>query len=161
MNLAMTLVVFSALLGSALMAGAFFAFSSFIMKALADRPSSEGIAAMQSINVVVINRSFLGTFIGTALISALIAVLAIVTWRSSAAPWILAGGLLYFFGTFLVTAFGNVPLNDALAEVDTAEAEAVQVWDRYLDQWTRLNTVRTVAAGAAVLAFTIGLIQGH
>ncbi len=48
----------TALLGSALVGGVFFAFSSFVMKALARVPSPEGIAAMQSINVVVINPSF-------------------------------------------------------------------------------------------------------
>ena len=37
------------LLGSALIGGIFFAFSSFIMRALAAVPSEEGIAAMQSI----------------------------------------------------------------------------------------------------------------
>ncbi len=161
MNLATTTIVLAALLGSALMAGVFFAFSSFIMKALADRPVSEGIAAMQSINVVVLNRSFLGAFLGTALISATIAVLAILTWGTSAAPWILAGSLLYFFGTFLVTAWGNVPLNDELAAVSAVERDAIQVWERYLDRWTTFNTVRTVAAVAAVFSFTIGLILGH
>ncbi len=56
-----------ALLGSALVGGIFFAFSSFVMKALARVSSAEGIGAMQSINVVVLNPSFLGTFLFTAL----------------------------------------------------------------------------------------------
>lgn len=163
MNLATTLIILAALIGSALMAGAFFAFSSFVMRALANRPPSEGIAAMQSINVVVLNRSFLGTFIGTALISLLVVVLALSTSSTSATPWILAGALLYFVGTFLVTAWGNVPLNDRLAAVSAEEPESARLWEHYLDRWTMLNTVRTVAATAAVLMFTIGLIQtgGH
>ncbi len=155
-----TIAVVTALIGSALIAGVFFAFSSFIMKALADRPSAEGIAAMQSINVVVLNRSFLGTFIGTALISASIAVAAVVTWGTSAAPWFLAGALSYFVGTFIVTAWGNVPLNDRLAEVSSAEPGAAKFWEHYLSRWTMFNTVRTVAAALAVLMFTIGLMQG-
>lgn len=53
-----------ALLGSALVGGIFFAFSSFVIKALADVPTAEGIGAMQSINVAVINPSFLGVFFG-------------------------------------------------------------------------------------------------
>ena len=59
----------AALLGSALVGGIFFAFSSFVMKALARVPAAEGIAAMQSINVVVLNPSFLSAFIGTAVLS--------------------------------------------------------------------------------------------
>jgi uncharacterized membrane protein len=42
-------------LGCGLMAGFFFAFSAFVMKALARHSAAEGIAAMQSINVAVIN----------------------------------------------------------------------------------------------------------
>jgi len=57
MDQLMPIVATMALLGSALLGGIFFAFSSFIMKALAGVPSAEGIGAMQSINVVVINPS--------------------------------------------------------------------------------------------------------
>lgn len=49
------LLIFFTVVGSALMAGVFFAFSTFVMKALRRLPSPQGIAAMQSINVAVIN----------------------------------------------------------------------------------------------------------
>jgi uncharacterized membrane protein len=55
-----------AALGCGLMAGLFFAFSVSVMKALARLPSAEGIAAMQSINVAIINPVFLAVFFGTA-----------------------------------------------------------------------------------------------
>jgi len=57
-------VTFVAALGSGLMAGAFFAFSTFVMKALARLPAAAGIAAMQWINVAVINPLFLGVSSG-------------------------------------------------------------------------------------------------
>jgi uncharacterized membrane protein len=66
MNSFIPVVVTIALLGSALVGGVFFAFSSFVMKALARIGSADGISAMQSIDVVVINRSFLGPFMGSA-----------------------------------------------------------------------------------------------
>lgn len=53
-------------LGSGLIAGVFFAFSTFVMTALARRPPAEGMAAMQAINVAVLNPLFLGVFVGTA-----------------------------------------------------------------------------------------------
>lgn len=55
-------------LGCGLMAGVFFAFSTFVMKALGALPPAQGIAAMQSINVAVINRWFMAAFFGTALL---------------------------------------------------------------------------------------------
>jgi len=68
MSVLTTTSVVMALLGSSLIAGVFFAFSSFLMKALARIPTHQGIAAMQSINVVVINPTFLGTFMGTGVL---------------------------------------------------------------------------------------------
>ena len=66
MDLVMPVIGTMTLLCSALVGGIFFAFSSFVMKALAGVPSSKGMRAMQSINLVVINPSFLGVFFGKA-----------------------------------------------------------------------------------------------
>ena len=159
MNIGTTVAVVMALLGSALIGGVFFAFSSFIMKALARVPSPEGIAAMQSINVVVLNPSFLGAFMGTAVLSLLVAVLAVKGWGTPSAPLFLAGAMLYIVGTFLVTGLGNVPLNDQLAALCATDPEAISVWENYLDRWTLLNTIRAVAALVATLMFTLGLLQ--
>ena len=161
MNVVTDVLAVAAILGSAIISGVFFAFSSFVMKALAKLPSSEGIAAMQSINVVVLNWSFLGVFMGTTAISGVVAALAAKEWAMPSAPYFLAGALLYLVGTFLVTGLGNVPLNNQLAAVSSADPDAVPVWEHYLDRWTSLNTIRTGAAAAAVLLFTIGLLQNR
>ncbi len=68
MSAAIQVLTFVAALGSALMAGMFFVFSSFMMEALERTPATQRIATMQSINVAVLNRSFLGTFFGTAIV---------------------------------------------------------------------------------------------
>jgi uncharacterized membrane protein len=155
MNAMTEYVVILTLLGSGIVSGVFFAFSSFVMKSLGRLPSSEGIAAMQSINVVVINPSFLGAFMGTALLSG--AVLVLTTDGGSSAPFFVSGALLYIVGTFLVTVFGNVPLNNRLAVVNAVDASSVPIWEDYLVRWTRLNTVRTTAAAAAAFLFAVGL----
>ena len=159
MNNLTTVLTIVALLGSAVIGGVFFAFSSFIMKALGRVPSQEGIAAMQSINVVVINPSFSGTFMGTAALCVVIAFVAVLNWGVPSAPYLLAGALAYFAGTFLVTMFGNVPLNNALAAVGATDPDAVPVWEHYLDRWTFWNTVRTIAALVAVLLLTLALLR--
>jgi uncharacterized membrane protein len=115
---------------------------------------------MQSINVVVLNRSFLGLFVGTAVVSLAVAGLAALAWGSPSAPWYVAGALAYLVGTFVVTGIGNVPLNDRLAAVPAEEAGAVPVWEHYLERWTRLNTLRTAAAAAAALMLLLGLLRG-
>lgn len=144
-------------LGCGLIAGAFFAFSSFVMGALAKLPAAQGIAAMQSINVVVINPLFLGVLLGTAAACGVLAVLSLVLWTGSGAACRVAGGVLYIVGTFGVTMRGNVPLNDALAAVAPASAEGAALWTRYLARWTAWNHVRTVAALVAAGLLSIAL----
>ncbi len=148
-----------ALLGSALVGGIFFAFSSFIMKALAGVPSAEGVGAMQSINVVVINPSFLGAFFGTAVLSLVAGGLALAGWGSPSASYFLGGALFYLVGTILVTMFGNVPLNNRLAAVSATDPGTREVWEHYLDRWVMWNHVRTAAPMVAALLYTLGLMQ--
>jgi uncharacterized membrane protein len=159
MNGLITALMLLALLGSALIGGVFFAFSSFVMKALARMPSPEGIAAMQSINVVVINPSFLAAFIGTALLSVGVAALVLVNHVHPSTMFYLGGAVLYFAGTFLVTIFGNVPMNDQLATLSATDPDAIPLWIHYLDRWTMWNHVRTVAAVSATCLFALGLMQ--
>jgi uncharacterized membrane protein len=156
--LTMTTVT-TALLGSALIGGVFFAFSSFVMKALARVPSPEGIAAMQSINVVVINPAFLGAFMGTAVLSLGVVGLALLRWSHPSALFFVGGAVFYVAGTFLVTMLGNVPLNNRLAAVSATAPAARGLWDHYLDRWTMWNHVRTAAAMAAALLYIVGLMQ--
>ena len=71
------------LAGSALMAGLFFAFSTSVMKALKTLSPACGIAAMQSINVLIINPLFLTAFLGTAVACVLATFLSLLSGRSA------------------------------------------------------------------------------
>jgi len=148
----------AAAIGCGLVAGVFFAFSTFVMTALARLHPAQGIAAMQSINITVINPLFMLAFMGTAGVCAALAVSAIVKWQQPGAVYLLAGGVLYFVGTFLVTMVFNVPLNDALAAADPGSAQGEQLWKTYLATWTMWNHVRTAAALAASAALTLALL---
>ncbi len=146
-----------AALGCGLIAGVFFAFSSFVMKALARRPASEGMAAMQSINVVVLNRWFLGVFFGTAALCVVALTSSLVQWHAPGAGLRLIGALLYLMGTIFVTMAFNVPKNEALAAVSPTDPGAHSLWAEYVTGWTAWNHVRTVAALAAAASFTLAL----
>lgn len=151
----LNVAAFLAAVGSGLIAGAFFAFSTFVMRALGQRPAAEGMAAMQAINVVVINPMFLGVFLGTAIACVVASVAAALHGQGSA--WVFAGAALYVIGTFGVTMACNVPLNNALAAVAPSDPRAAEVWADYLRRWTMWNHVRTVAATFALAAFILGL----
>jgi len=158
-DLIFTLTLLSAL-GCGVVAGAFFAFSTFVMKALGRLPAAKGIAAMQSINIVVINPWFMTALFGPALTCVALAVLSVVEWEEPEVFYQLAGSALYVIGTILVTIAFNVPRNDALAAVVPESADGASLWRRYLTQWTTWNHVRTAAALAAATLLTIALTVG-
>src|SRR5216110_1931686 len=101
-----------ATLGSGLIAGVFFIFSVSIMRALERVPG--GMAAMQSMNVVVPNPIFLGVFLGTGSVCLALAIISVVRWEQTGAMWILAAALLYLIGSIGITIVFNVPMNNAL-----------------------------------------------
>jgi uncharacterized membrane protein len=143
-------------LGSGLIGGVFFAFSNFVMPALSRLPAGQGMAAMQSINVTVLNRWFLGVFLGTAAGCVLLAASSLWTWDLGA-QLRLGGGVLYLAGTLLVTRACNIPLNDALAKLQPAAVDAAAFWTRYVTDWTVWNHVRTLAALLAAALLTVSL----
>jgi uncharacterized membrane protein len=153
----LAVLTFCAALGCGLMAGAFFAFSAFIMKALARLPPSQGIAAMQSINVLAVTPSFMTALFGTAAACLFLAVSALFVWQRPGVGYLLAGSLFYVIGTVLVTIVFNVPRNDALAAVNPASADGARLWLDYVESWTAWNHVRTVAALVAAALLTVGL----
>jgi uncharacterized membrane protein len=149
-----------AALGCGLVGGIFYGFSAFIMQALDRLPPAHGAAAMQSINITVLNRWFLAPFFGTALLCLTLAVAALTAWGQPEALYLLLGGLFYPIGTIGVTMARNVPRNNALAAIEPDSPEGVTVWAQYLPAWTMWNTVRTVAALAASVLFSIALVIG-
>jgi uncharacterized membrane protein len=142
-------------LGCGLIAGVFFGFSTFVMKALGNLPPPQGIAAMQSINVVVINPWFMTAFLGTGVVCLIVLIASLMRWQVPVAPYLLSGSLLYLVGTVLVTMLFNVPRNNALAAIAPNTSEAAALWASYLSSWTTWNHVRTIAALAASALFTI------
>lgn len=149
----LTAATFLAALGSGLMAGLFYVFSGFMMTALARLGAPQGIAAMQSVNAVIVNPLFLAIFLGTAVLAVVTVTFAITGWSATGSGWLLAGSIFYLVGIIAVTIIFNVPLNDALAAVDPASGEGAARWSRYLDVWVKWNHVRSVAGVCALACF--------
>ena len=143
-------------LGCGLIAGVFFAFSNFVMNALSRLTPAQGIAAMQSINITVINPWFMTVFLGTAATCIFLA-FSSLKWHQSGAAYLLIGSLLYLVGTVGVTIAFNVPLNDALAKIEPGSAEGAKLWASYLVSWTMWNHIRALAAFAAAGLLIVGI----
>ena len=161
----MNSVIFSILLigtlGSGLMAGLFCSFSTFLLQALSELPPPKGIAAMQSINLVIVKPSFLGVFFGTALACALTLGLGWQQLDKGVLVWIAAGGVVYVLGSIMVTIAFNVPLNNRLAAVDPESEEGAQMWQFYLERWIRWNHVRSIASTASTILLLVAVLHAN
>lgn len=147
-----------ATIGSGLVAGVFFAFSTFVMPALARIEPMQGMTAMQSMISTAINPLFMLALFGTAVACLFLAIFAVLKWGQPQSASLLSGSLLYLIGAIGVTIMCNVPLNDALASVKPGSPEAAMLWSKYLTNWTLWNHVRTITAltASALLAILLG-----
>lgn len=145
-SLWVTAILWTAAVGSGLMAGVYFAFSGFIMMSLGKIETAKSVAAMNSINETILRSSFMPLFIGSTVVSVLLIIIAVINWGETGAGLSLIAGVVYFVGMFLCTVVFNVPLNNALAGINPDGNEAQQLWPRYLKTWTKWNHLRTVSS---------------
>lgn len=143
-------------LGAGLVAGVFYAFSTFVMPGLALLSPPQGIAAMQAINVKAVTTGFMTGFMGTAALSIVVLVAGALGYADG---WAVAGALLYLAGCFGVTIAANVPRNNMLARLDPAAPEAAAAWTRYQAGWTMWNHLRGAAALVACAALIVSVMQ--
>ena len=94
-------LTFVSALGAGLVAGPLFAFSRFVMTALARIPPAQGVLAMRSSNIAVMTPAFLLVFVGTALASIVVAIAALFSWEKPAAPYLLLGSALYLWTRYV------------------------------------------------------------
>lgn len=141
----MDILFYIAAIGFGLMAGIYFAFSAFIMNALAEISKPAAMKAMQSINEVILRSPFMVLFFGTSMISVVLIVVALMDLNSAGNVFVLFSGSIYFLGMFLCTVFFNVPLNEKLKAAQPDTQNGQNVWELYLRVWTRWNHIRTIS----------------
>jgi uncharacterized membrane protein len=152
-----TSMIVASTVASALVGGVFFAFSVFVMRALAILPAAQGVLAMQRINITVINPLFLGVFLGAA------PLLAVTAYMGRHAPqsfaWLIASFVIYLVGSVGVTVAFNVPRNNRLAALEASSAEAEEYWPVYVREWLTWNHVRCIASLAAAAIAMLAVTQ--
>ena len=151
----LTIILWFCVIGNGLMAGVYFAFSGFIMSSLARIETAAGILAMQSINDVILRSAFMPIFFGTSVGAVVIAASVLSNFAEPGAILKFSAGALYFTGMFVTTILVNVPLNNKLGDADAYSAHGAEIWDDYLQRWTRWNHVRAIASlVSSILFFT-------
>ena len=140
-----------------LMAGVYFTFSVFVMKSLNELPAFQAAQAMNKINDVIVNTLFLPIFFGSTLWYAGVIIWTLTDWQNERSVLMIIAALIYILGMFVVTAFGNVPLNNRLKEKEKSNDELAIYWKEYLNSWIKLNHLRTISCIAACCLLTLAL----
>jgi uncharacterized membrane protein len=140
------ILLWTAALSSGLIAGVYFTFSAFVMRAFGNIEASHSIAAMNAINKTILRSAFMPLFFGSTIISVLLMISAFFHWGAAGAEFMLMAGAIYFVSMFICTVLFNVPLNNSLAALEPDSANANQIWSRYLKTWTHWNHLRTLGS---------------
>jgi uncharacterized membrane protein len=158
MSTTLLAATFAGVLGAGIVGGVFYAFSSFVMPGLQRLPASEGIAAMNEINVTAEHPAFMIAFVGTTALCLYLGVRGVLDWGDTRATLLVAGSALYLVGAFVLTVAHNVPLNNELADVHPHAAGAAAHLAEYLDKWNWANHVRGAASIGAAAAYLGALL---
>ncbi|MDF1670942.1 MAG: DUF1772 domain-containing protein [Roseovarius sp.] len=160
MSIWFTLLIQFSILGFAILAGVFLAFSDFIMRSLALTSGTGGIEAMQVINREVFRWVFMALFLGLVPVSLILVGYGLISLDGTARTMIVLAGVVYLIGSFGVTIRFNVPMNEMLAGMETGHDITKTYWsDVYLPRWVFWNSVRTAACAACAILLMIGVLN--
>ena len=151
-------VTFLAALGTALLAGNFFAFSALLMRALRGLSAERGIVAMQAITGATRTPILLILFFGTAAFCVVLSGIALLNWGTPGSCYLLVCVLLYLAGAFPVTMMRNVPLNNQLTAVAPDSKEGRDLWKRFQTSWGLWNHIRTITSLLACAFIILALV---
>lgn len=141
-----TSVFFITVLLNALSVGFFFAWSVSVILGTKKVGNLTYLETMQSINKEILNPVFFIVFFGSLITLILNAALQnnnkLMFWL------LLTSAIIYLIGTFGVTAFGNVPLNNELDALDIKALNINEIKnfrDYYESSWNQYHNIRTLS----------------
>jgi uncharacterized membrane protein len=156
-----TIILILTALAAALIAGLFYAYCCSVSPGLGRLNDAGYLAAMQSINLAILNPLFFASFLGTLIL------LPVSTWLHYNHPmpgcfWLLLlATLLYIAGVIGVTALVNVPLNNTLARFNIQAASPAEIALQraaFEAKWNTFNAVRAIASAGTLLLVLIACV---
>lgn len=144
------------------MAGLFYAWSCSVMLGFARLSDREFVSAMQATNRAIQNPAFFAAFFGAPIF---LSISAVLHYGQPMRFWLLfAATIVYLAGTFAVTVFGNVPLNNRLDQFEAQAASETEIaWQRanFENRWNNLNMIRTVSSTLAIILVVIACLASR
>lgn len=136
-----TIILILTTLTTALIADLFYSYSCSVNIGLGHLTDKEYLAAMQSINNAILDPLFFLSFMGTLV---LLPVSCCLNYQESSFVFLLWAAIIYVVGAFGVTVFGNVPLNEALAQFDLQSASLQEIANQRMKFEAPWNTLHAI-----------------
>ncbi|WP_282043212.1 DUF1772 domain-containing protein [Winogradskyella flava] len=154
-----TTTLFITVLLNALSTGFFFAWSVSVILGTKKVSDFTYLESMQSINKEILNPAFFTVFFGS-----LITLLMTTYLQFNNKPvfvLVLASAIIYLFGTFGITAFGNVPLNNELETLNITKLSLLELKNfrtYYESTWNRYHNIRTISSMISFILLLISIV---
>jgi uncharacterized membrane protein len=153
-----TSIFFITILLNALSTGFFFAWSVSVILGTKKVVDLTYLETMQSINREILNPAFFIVFFGSLL--TLILTTYLQFNNKIVFGLVLASTIIYLIGTFGVTAFGNVPLNNELEALTITNLNAIELKDLrsyYESAWNHYHGIRTISSMVSFILLLISI----
>ena len=152
-----TTALFITILLNALSTGFFFAWSVSVILGTKKVGDFTYLESMQSINREILNPAFFIVFFGSLFMLAMSTYLQFN--NKSMFGLVLASAIIYLIGTFGITAFGNVPLNNELEALSITKMSILELKNfrtYYESSWNQYHNIRTISS---IISFILLLIS--
>ncbi|MDD7885870.1 DUF1772 domain-containing protein [Flavivirga sp. 57AJ16] len=153
-----TIVFFITVLLNALSTGFFFAWSISVILGTKKTGHLTYLETMQNINREILNPVFFIVFFGSLI--ALVITTYLQFNNKTVFVLVLASTIIYLIGTFGVTAFGNVPLNNELEVLNITKLNLIELKDfrtYYESAWNHFHGIRTISNMVSFILLLISI----
>ena len=156
-------VLILATLLCALVAGFAFAFASVVMPGIGKLSDRDFIRSFQVIDGIIQAGQpvFIAVWLGSGAALLVSAALGLLQLDGVVRAMVVISAFAYVLGVQVPTFRINVPLNNALQELDTETVDQDTLATARLtfeDRWVRWNTIRTVVASLVSVALMLSLL---
>jgi uncharacterized membrane protein len=144
-----------------LLAGVFFTWTNAITPGIGRLDDVSYLQAFQHMNRTILNPLFYIVIISPIFLSPLSAYL-----YKSSNPFmiriLIAASVIYFLGVFVVTMYGNIPLNIKLdnLQLSTISSENAKIFrDKYEVRWNNLHLIRTITSSTSFFLLILACLN--
>ena len=154
-----TIILAIAILFTGLMAGIFFTWSNAVKPGIGKLSDLEYLRSFQSMNRVILNNTFKIIFSGAIITTALLPIFSFNLYPNNIFWVFISTFIIYWVGTFGVTIFGNIPLNELLDKTSLANVslEELKTLRTSIElKWNNFNLIRSISSA---VSFTLLIIS--